>query len=314
MLRSRIAVIFLLVISCSAEFARRSSMSAKVPSSLEYIGVLGDRAGGMVRFADPGGLCFDRRGRLYVADTGNDRIVVLSSEGQRLYEIGHRGWGAGGLDGPVDVVVGSDLIVFVVDGGNERIEKFSVEGDPVGSVPLPGEETLWRPAGAVIGATGDLYLSDLERDRVVRLNRLGRISLELGGYGRWEGQFDNPRGLALADDQSLYVADSRNGRVAIFDALGAWSGSLMGGDLVTPWGLSIDAGGNLFVTDPGSDRVCVYGAGGTFLFALEGDACAPGGLREPKGIAFDGDRLVYVSDSGNNRIQIFRVDYVPADD
>ncbi|KPK71646.1 hypothetical protein AMJ82_00020 [candidate division TA06 bacterium SM23_40] len=308
MLRACVGIVSLLFVSCSPDLVRRSSMPAKAPEALEAVRILGARHGEMAGLAGPEGVCLDLRGRVYVADTGNDRIVVFSSQGDLLYEFGHRGWREGEFDAPIDVAVVSDL-VFVVDWGNERIQTFGRDGDPRGSVSIPDERGPWRPAGLVLGSAGALYFSDGERDRVVGLNRAGQIAFEIGGFGHWHGQLDDPRGVEVTDDQRLYVADSGNGRVEIFDALGAWESSLVGGDLVMPWDVCADGMGNLFVSDAGSDRVCVYGADGEFLFSVGTEGLRSGGLRQPTGIAFDGTEFIYVADKGNDRIQVFRIVY-----
>ncbi|MHB0875530.1 MAG: flippase activity-associated protein Agl23 [Anaerolineae bacterium] len=144
--------------------------------------------------------------------------------------------------------------------------------------------------------------------------------LTLGGPGVGEGQFTNPRAVAVAGNGDVYVADSGSSRIEVFDALGqfkfAWGSAGSGlGQFQEPWGLAIAANGDVYVADTWNHRVQVFDAAGTYKtsFGFFADAhtdaqASPGGFWGPRGIVLDAEGNVYVTDTGNKRVQAFTAD------
>lgn len=150
------------------------------------------------------------------------------------------------------------------------------------------------------------------------------------GAGAAQGQFNRPRGVAVAPDGSIYVVDSRNSRVQKFAPSGEFL-LAFGSDGSGPGqlarfatsgggganGIAIDDNGDVYVADTWNHRIQVYSADGTYLrgwgsFYDAGDdpalAATNGGLfYGPRGLAFHNGEL-YVSDTGNERIQVFTPD------
>jgi DNA-binding beta-propeller fold protein YncE len=139
-----------------------------------------------------------------------------------------------------------------------------------------------------------------------------------GSEGAQPGQFEAPRGVALAPDGSIYVADSRNNRIQKFDGMGklllAW-GSLGSLDAKTanpgtfnePWGVAVAADGSVYVSDTWNHRIQKFDANGKFLqmWGIFGQAETPDAFWGPRAIAIDGQGRVYVADTGNKRIVVF---------
>jgi uncharacterized protein (TIGR03663 family) len=134
-----------------------------------------------------------------------------------------------------------------------------------------------------------------------------------GSAGSSVGQLLAPKGLAADAAGNIYVADSANNRVVVFDANGAFLrqwGSLGSGEgqFSEPWGVAVSAGGEVYVADTWNHRVQVFSADGQFLrqwgqfgeapvAAVSGDL-----LYGPRDIAVSAEGDVYVSDTGNKRI------------
>jgi sugar lactone lactonase YvrE len=95
---------------------------------------------------DSPGLFFGPRGvavtneRIFVTDTGNERVQVFSRDGTFLTAFGGFGSGPGQLIEPTGIVIGPDGNVWVADSGNARIQVFTIEGEPLREIPMPAWE------------------------------------------------------------------------------------------------------------------------------------------------------------------------------
>ncbi|MCL4458965.1 MAG: TIGR03663 family protein [Chloroflexi bacterium] len=137
-----------------------------------------------------------------------------------------------------------------------------------------------------------------------------------GSRGKGLSQFDEPKGITVALDGSIYVVDSRNARIQKFDKQGhfvlMW-GSPGGavGQFNEPWGIAVNQAGNVFVADTWNHRIQKFDGLGRFLAVwghygnVKDGSGEPGTFYGPRGIAIDAMGNVYVTDTGNNRIQKF---------
>jgi uncharacterized protein (TIGR03663 family) len=134
-----------------------------------------------------------------------------------------------------------------------------------------------------------------------------------GSVGNQLGQMRNPKGIAFDDQGNLYVADSQNHRIQVFDPNGQlgrqWGGEgTQPGQFKEPWGVAVAKNGDVYVADTWNHRIQVFDAEGNFktmwgLFGESGEAAGPGtALYGPRDLAFDSKGFLYVSDTGNKRI------------
>ena len=192
------------------------------------------------RFGVIGGLATDRSGHLYVLDSENDRVQVVSAADSHFISsfgdstvfdliAGNPATGAGISASGIAVFQagpGAAPVVYVADQGNDRVARFVL--DPTTLTPSGGplfsgsDVSLAAPQGLPLDPGGTrLYVADDDHHRVVVLDpaTLAPIAT-LGSFGTGPGQLPNPYDVAVDDHDpaQLYVADNLNGRVDVFDA------------------------------------------------------------------------------------------------
>jgi len=270
-----------------------------------------------VQLSAPKGLALDAAGRLYVADSGNDRIAVFGPEGQLITTFGQEGAEPGAFMEPWGVAVGPDGEVYVADTWNHRIQVFDGEGRYLrgwgvfGTTDASGPGTLlYGPRDVAVDAEGHVYVTDTGNKRVIRYDREGNVLRVVGGDGGEAGRFREPVGLALAPDGTLYVADTWNRRIQAFDGelnylrewpIHAWEGA----SVVNKPYLSTDAEHRIYATDPEGYRVLVFDRAGELLWSWGRFGSDTAAMNLPTGVIVDAQGRAVVSDSGNNRLLVF---------
>ena len=143
----------------------------------------------------------------------------------------------------------------------------------------------------------------------------------LGAAGAEPGQFQRPRGLAVAPDGTLFIADTDNHRIQHLDqdgnTLHVWgsfadisTGEAPGGTFYEPWGITIGLDGSVYVADTWNHRIQKFTPEGEFvnMWGFFGQAESPYALWGPRDITVDNDGNILVTDTGNKRIVIFDAD------
>lgn len=250
---------------------------------------------------------------LYGQATGReiDLTTWTPSARMRLYirkDVVNQMWNFGAP--PVAEVVEPDPF----DGKHISLMADSVLGGPGVE---PGQFN--HPRDLAVAPDGSLYIVDADNHRIQHLAPDGSVLEVWGSFGdvasggqALGGTFNQPWGIGIGPDGSVYVADTWNHRVQKFTAQGEFL-AMWGyfGQAESPlafWGprdVAIDAAGRVFITDTGNKRVVVFDDQGLFVTQFGGAGMAPGQFDEPVGIAIDDSGLVYVADTWNQRIQVF---------
>ena len=147
------------------------------------------------------GIAVDSAGRIYVCDTGRNRILVLDNGGRFIREIGLGGAGSGQLKQPMSVSFGPDGSMFVADWENGRIAQWDKEFQPV------REWTVgFKPYGVAVDRQGRVYVPDADQRKVkVFAPASGTLLGELSGSGGAPIEVSMPRQVALGADGVLYL-------------------------------------------------------------------------------------------------------------
>ncbi len=133
---------------------------------------------------------------------------------------------------------------------------------------------------------------------------------KFGKPGSEDGQLNGPAAIAVDSSGRIYVTDSFNDRVEVFDSSGDFLfkfGTYGAGNahFSYPNGIAVDSSGKIYVTDYNNDRVQVFDSSGKFLFKFGTRGTGDGQFGRASGIAVDSSGKIYVLDSFNFRIQVF---------
>lgn len=187
----------------------------------------GSEGGGDGEFRAPLDVAVDRRGNIFITDSGNNRVQVFSGEPGHGIRFKLQ-WGAAGakpgfFKTPLGVAVGPDRLVYVTDYGNHRIQVFTDSGRFVKEIGGRGDRPgqFNRPAAVRLDRRGYIYVTDSDNHRVQKFAPDGKtVVASWGDSGESPGRFarsGSPYGLAVsADGGEVYVTDPFNDRVQKF--------------------------------------------------------------------------------------------------
>ena len=285
------------VIDTSNHTVRKISASGSVSTLAGTPGLGGrtDGTGAAARFFYAAGIAVTSSGTVYVADTGNHALRVVTAAGA------------------VTTLAGAAGVSGVADG-------------------YGGEARFAYPHGVASDNSGNLYIADHDNHTIRKMNPAGGVTTLAGAAGipgNTDGtgsaaRFNGPTGVAVDSSGNVYVADAgntsirkitANGTVTTFAGLSGIAGSSDGVGAAArfnaPQGIAVDSAGNIYVADTNNSTVRKVTAGGAVttiagVAGQTGSADGPGGAARfngPYAVAVDSAGNVYVADFFNATIR-----------
>lgn len=198
---------------------------------------------------------FDDRGRLLVADSGNDRVMIYQLDGLKITPLAEL---KENMDSPEGVTTAPNGDIFVASTGNHKILKFHNQR-LVKQVGNRGDGKLEfvRPHDIELGPDGYLYVGDPGNGRVQILTVNLGFHLQITGTPKG---FRENKYLALDKDNLLYVADQHNNLLRIFNAARQEIGSIAeagGKSLNYIEGVEV-VGQRIWISDTYNDRIVLF--------------------------------------------------------
>jgi predicted membrane-bound mannosyltransferase/DNA-binding beta-propeller fold protein YncE len=171
-------------------------------------------------FWGPRGIAVNERGNVFVADTGNKRIVIFDKDGNYVTEFGTAGFDPGQFDEPVGVAVAPNGTVYVTDTWNQRIQAFTPNED--GTFYFPSRQwdvSAWfgqsldnKPFIAV-GEDEHVFITDPEGYRIIEFTSNGEFVRTWGDFGSAPEEIGLAAGVAVDKLGFVWVTDAGNNRI-----------------------------------------------------------------------------------------------------
>ncbi len=264
----------------------------------------------------PLGAAVDAGGNLYIADTGNNRVVEISAQNQQQTVIAGTGTagdtGNGGpaaaaeLNAPTAVAISAAGYIYIADTGNNVVRVIdpatsdiatfaggatsvcTSAGDTEGDVCPATQAILSSPSGLAVDLIGNVYIADTGHNLIRRVDQVsGYINLDAGG----------------ASTVCSAAADSWGDNCPPLQAT-----------FKAPHGLALDASGNLYVADTanneareinlGAGTIAAAAGNGVATFSGDNDTATSASLNAPQALAVDGAGDIYIADTGNDAVRV----------
>ncbi len=330
----------------SAHVIRRISSDGVVSTIAGSVGLAGnaDGAGSNARFNGPSGIAVDAAGNIFVADSNNHTIRVITS-GNSVSTLAGSPGVLGSADGlgadarftyPFGVAVDSGGTVYVADTYNHLIRRIApnrtvstmagsagVRGSADG---ILGASRFAYPTAVAVDSVGNVYVADSTNATIRKVNQGNTTTTyagTAGSFGIADGaaltvaRFNQPNGVAVDSTGTVYVADTfshtirritTTGEVSTLAGLAGTSGSVDGtgssARFSQPSGIAVDSSANLFIADSQNRTVRRSGA-----------VTAPKITTQPtaKAVAPGGSTTFTVTASGSPAPSVFKWQRKPAD-
>lgn len=319
---------------------------------MSIIGGTGGSADGQL--LGPEAVAVDKSGNVYVVESNNARIDKFDSAGNFILKFGSRGSSEGQFNDPWGIAVDDSGNIFVAD-LFKPIQKFDSSGNFISTI---GKGMIDGAISIALDKSGNLYALDNGNPQVVEFSNDGTFIKEWGSYcnlfhnvgcidpdgsgpfALGDGQFQDPNGIAIDASGNVYLADTGNNRVEVFDSSGHFvykfgengNGNAQFSDVM---GIAVDNSGSLYVVDQNNHRVEAFSITyGNMTSATNEVLTSPtiypsappptipsiptgyvssfgsGGSKNgqfsmPQGIAVDNSDSLYVTDLNNDRVEKF---------
>ncbi|NLF97028.1 MAG: hypothetical protein GX569_09840 [Candidatus Riflebacteria bacterium] len=331
-LRTKVLLIALLL-ACTPHLGAQTSLDFSVYSSKGFEGK------GPLEFASPEDLVITRDGLIIVADHRNNRLQVLSKEGDYVGEIPRTA--------KIDE---SKLDAAAIEARKQNLDELS--------------KLLKKPVGLALDAQDRLYVTSMETDKIAIIDpRNGALTGTLCKSGKAQGELYAPMDVDVSHDGRIAVAEWRNRRVQIlndegkclkeliyqeetkrgglspvaprgvhwtsdgrlvvsyptFNQVVCWNpsdgqvlwryGGIKGTDrgmLNNPSFITSALNNNLLISDTLNNRIVEITGDGKYFEHHGRRGSKPGALLSPRGLALNRDEVLVISDQGNNRIHFFQ--------
>lgn len=266
---------------------------------------------GKVQFKEISGISADSSGRVYAVDVEKKSVQIIDTDKAATSDLPFS------VAPPTSVTWIRDIkqhasrmawdrarnILYAIDSDKKAIAVVK-DGKVAKSLKLKDI----NPVAVAVDSQGMPWIFDKEENQLLKLDNEGRILLKVGSSGNREGYFSKASDIFISKDGLIYVADTNNDRIQVFNADGVFMNAFTKGIgrqlLESPVAVDQDAKGNLYVLLDSRNTVVVLAPNGDPVREFGGKPPGRGKFEEPVSLALVGNELM-VLDKGSNSIKVF---------
>ncbi len=255
----------------------------------------------------PKGVHVAKDNKIYVTDTAAGDVFIFDPINKEANSVNTMG--ARFFFKPIGVTTDDQNRIFITDSQTDKVTVLDQEGKVLAT--LKPRTPFKQPSGiAADSERNRLYVIDTHNHHI-EVFALDTLKHEdtIGKRGKDEGEFNFPSNIAVDSEGHVYVVDTMNGRVQIFDAEGRFIHMFgqfgdIPGMFARPKGIDVDSEGHIYVVDAAFNNVQIFNQEGEPMMAFIGYGDDRGGMILPSGIALGPEDYVYVIDSWNRRVKV----------
>lgn len=250
---------------------------------------------------------------VYVTDTNHKQVQVFDTTGTSIFKFGKEGEGQGEFKFPYGITGDNKGNVYVADLLTGKISIFTKKGE---FIKYFEEKDTSSPSIASPGGLRifdkKLYVTDIEGKKVMVFTLEGKKLLEINSATNKEDLLNSPNAVTVDQDENIYISDSGNQRVVIYDNKGNFKRLLNGnkdgkGDskFVNPRGLAVDSKGTLYMIDNMTHFVYGFNKKGEQIYQFGGLGAEKEQFFLPNGLYIDEKSQLFITDTFNQRVAVY---------
>lgn len=175
-----------------------------------------EEGGNFTGISLPEGIAITSSGEIILSDIQGDRIIMLDDTFKYKSSFGGFGGGTGNLNDPLGVFVDREGNIFVADSHDNRIAVFDQFGNYIKGF---GEKYLNIPSAVAVSQDQLVYVANTGKNSIAVFDPQGNLVLEYGNLGAGSLNLYKPTDVKFGPDGKLYVVDSGNNRVVVFELI-----------------------------------------------------------------------------------------------
>ncbi len=276
-----------------------------VPEKYQFVNEIGKAGSGAGEFQGAVDLALSADGNLVVCDAGNNRLMVLGSDGsmkKQVGEYGTTGYKLQGIAGCGVNALNGDY--WVADQRGHKLVKFDHTGTPMLKI---SDKNVRFPQDVAIDHQGNAYVLMTRQPQVSRFNGQGMFIDTVGGTGK--SALVHPTSITMAEGH-MFIADYGGRRVVKLTLKGEFVQEFTKKgeyeDLKGPSSLFVNAAGNLLLLDLGDVPIAVIAPDGKLVSRVGSFGSERGQFLYPKGIVESAEGEIFVLDNSRNVILRFK--------
>ena len=259
-------------------------------SKLSPIRSIGKKGKGEGELDRPHGVVIDQKGKIFIADSLNNRILLVSLEGQFIREFGE-----GELSSPYSIALYNDWL-FVTDFNLHKVLKYKTQNY---KLECKSELELDCPSGITVD-NNEVFVADCFNNRIAVLSLDLKLIREIGNK-----KLVNPTDVKVNNNKVFVADNSKHHNVHVFSKLGDLLNSIInlrdGTNLylyIIAIFLCLDKFNNILISDKSGKIIQIYTLEGLLIHSIECDY-------NPTGIAVTQDNIIICADYNNNKLNLY---------